>query len=99
MANKVAIGFVLSFIGDGISRTLVVDAATGAFAMREPATQTEIASSFSLAATVPTGIVNVAGGAGDFTTTASILLGVVTFSFSAAPVLGTLYTLSGNFTF
>ena len=100
MANKVAIGFNLSFIGDGSSLTLVVTAATGPFDLKNPVAQTMMANSFSLASTIPTGIqVSSLGCNGGLTVTASILVGIITFTFSSAPIADQLYLISGIFTF
>jgi hypothetical protein len=98
MANKASVTFYLGFLGDGSSTTLTADAATAPFALANPSTGTNLSGSFSLASTVPTGVSNATCDQG-MSVTASILLGIVTFTFTSAPGNGTVYLLSGLFHF
>lgn len=101
MANKVSLDFYLSFIGDGASATLTADVATAPFSLLQPATGTELSGAFTLATKVPTGISSIAiSGAGGLGVTASILLGIVTFTFTGGvPTANASYQLHGTFTF
>ena len=99
MANKGALNFYVSFVGDGVSNTWIVDTATGPFALLQPAANTQISSAFSLSTTTPTAIRNVGIGGG-LGVTATILLGVITFTFSGGPPAnGTTYLIVGELDF
>ena len=99
MANQGAVTFYVSFLGDGVSNTWATTIATGPFAILQPAAGTQISSSFSLATTIPTGVSNLAIS-GALGVTATILLGVITFTFTGGPpAAGVVYEINGRFTF
>lgn len=85
MANHPALAFALHVVTDGTSITVSADATTGPFGYQPPGTTPLLNGTVSA---IPSAVTNLSCSTGQ-TVTASILLGVVTFTFSAAPAAGT----------
>ena len=97
MAIKKAIPFRLGFEGDDLSTTLTADTATAAFIL-STGVAGQVSPGFSITTTTPTGVLNPSTSSSG-TVTASILAGVVTFTFSMAPPSGAYNVIDGTFTF
>jgi hypothetical protein len=96
MANHQAINFYIYIEGDGASTTLVVTAATAAFGFLTPGNGTTPV--LDLATLVPTGFLNLSCSNG-VTVTATILLGIITFTLSGPIANGTIEYITGYLTF
>lgn len=95
MANKSVIAFSLDFQADGVATTLPANLATAPFQLYVGANTGVLFSGAGLAAV--TGFQNLLVGGG-VSVTAAILLGIATFTFSAAPAAGR-YTIIGDLVF
>lgn len=94
MSIKTEVQFQLRFRGDGSSTTLIADTATAPFAYYIA----DVSLPLSLPTITPSSVVDLSTS-GSFTATASLFLGILTFTFSAAPAAATDYLVYGTLLF
>lgn len=94
--NRPALGFTVSFIADGVSKTIAFSLATGPFLLAV-GTSAQISAGFLLSTTLPVAAINLSSSDGQ-TPTQGIAAGVITFTYPNAPTAGKV-DIAGDFEF